>query len=247
MRKLAYLLLAIITFVSYLVVTAPASIFAKHFEENLQGIAPGLKIWASEGSLWKGNMRGRYKKIGPIFISWDVDAFEILTGDFVAEIDLNGDGLQLTLILNASADDISLQNINGEIDTNFINIVSVNYGLSLAGEINVLNVFAALDYEWVTALSGTIDWTGGLIHLETPERLYSVPLLPLEGTLSLGDSNVLLNILSGNSNLMTLSLKKNGWSKADIASPLIDILGIPFPSGNQSNSEPVLTLEEKIF
>ena len=247
MRKTYYLLVAISTLVSYLVVTAPASIFAKYLEENLQEIAPGLKIWASQGSLWKGNMRVRYKKLDPIDLSWDVGALEVLTGDLVAAIELHGGGLQLSLEASASGDHISLNNINGNVDTIFINLVSVNHGLALAGQIIFLDVFAALNYEWFTKLGGKIEWTGGIVHLETPERLYRVPLPPLKGTLSLKDSNALLKILSGNSNLMSLSLKKNGWSKADITFPLIDMLGIPFPSGNQSDGEPAFTLEEKIF
>lgn len=246
-RKASYIALAIIAFSVFIIVMAPASLVIGIFGDDIQRNVPGLKIGASKGRIWQGSAQVQYQQFPPVTMSWKVAALPLVTGKVSTSIELNGDGLELELDAMISTAGGLLDNVEGTIESRFINAVSVGYGLDLTGVFELSGIGASFDQVWLTALKGETNWSGGIVHIETPVQFYSVKLPALRGLLSMQDSNAVLDVTSGTSTLLTLLLKPDGWSKTSISYTLMDMAGLPLPNGYQDTAGPAFVLEEKIF
>jgi hypothetical protein len=247
MNKASYLAIAIIAFTISIVVMAPASIVTRLFGDAVQRNIPGLKIGATRGRIWQGSTQLQYQRLPAVTVSWKMAALPLLNGKVRTLIELNGGGLQLEMGAMASTSGGSLDNINGTIESRFINAVSVGYGLDLTGVFELSGISTSFDQRWLTALKGVINWSGGIVHIETPEQFYSVKLPALTGQLSMKGSNAMLDVASGTSTLLTLALKPDGWSQTSVSYMLTDMAGLPLPNGYQDTTGPAFVLEEKVF
>ena len=247
MNKAFYPAIAIIAFPISIVVMAPASIVTGLFGDAVQRNIPGLKIGATRGRIWQGSTQLQYQRLPAVTVSWKMAALPLLNGKVSTLIELNGGGLQLEMEAMASTSGGSLDNINGTIESRFINAVSVGYGLDLSGVFELSGISTSFDQRWLTALKGVTNWSGGIVHIETPEQFYSVKLPALTGQLSMKGSNAMLDVASGTSTLLTLALKPDGWSQTSVSYMLTDMVGLPLPNGYQDTTGPAFVLEEKVF
>lgn len=247
MNKAFYPAIAIIAFTISIVVMAPASIVTGLFGDAVQRNIPGLKIGATRGRIWQGSTQLQYQRLPAVTVSWKMAALPLLNGKVSTLIELNGGGLQLEMEAMASTSGGSLDNINGTIESRFINAVSVGYGLDLSGVFELSGISTSFDQRWLTALKGVTNWSGGIVHIETPEQFYSVKLPALTGQLSMKGSNAMLDVSSGTSTLLTLALKPDGWSQTSVSYMLTDMVGLPLPNGYQDTTGPAFVLEEKVF
>lgn len=247
MNKAFYPAIAIIAFTISIVVMAPASIVTGLFGDAVQRNIPGLKIGATRGRIWQGSTQLQYQRLPAVTVSWKMAALPLLNGKVSTLIELNGGGLQLEMEAMASTSGGSLDNINGTIESRFINAVSVGYGLDLSGVFELSGISTSFDQRWLTALKGVTNWSGGIVHIETPEQFYSVKLPALTGQLSMKGSNAMLDVASGTSTLLTLALKPDGWSQTSVSYMLMDMAGLPLPNGYQDTTGPAFILEEKVF
>ncbi|MFP6801814.1 MAG: type II secretion system protein N [Pseudomonadales bacterium] len=247
MNKAFYPAIAIIAFTISIVVMAPASIVTGLFGDAVQRNIPGLKIGATRGRIWQGSTQLQYQRLPAVTVSWKMAALPLLNGKVSTLIELNGGGLQLEMEAMASTSGGSLDNINGTIESRFINAVSVGYGLDLSGVFELSGISTSFDQRWLTALKGVTNWSGGIVHIETPEQFYSVKLPALTGQLSMKGSNAMLDVASGTSTLLTLALKPDGWSQTSVSYMLTDMVGLPLPNGYQDTTGPAFVLEEKVF
>ena len=247
MSKAFYLAIAIIAFTIPIVVMAPASIVTGLFGDAVQRNIPGLKIGATRGRIWQGATQLQYQRFPAFTLSWKLAALPLFTGKVSTLIELNGGGLQLEMGALASTSGGSLDNINGTIESRFINAVSVGYGLELTGVFELSGINTSYDQRWLTSLKGVTNWSGGIVHIETPAQFYSVKLPALTGQLSMKDSNAVLDVAAGTSTLLTIALKPDGWSQTSVSYMLADIAGLPVPKEYQDTTGPAFLLEEKVF
>ena len=247
MSKAFYLAIAIIAFTIPIVVMAPASIVTGLFGDAVQRNIPGLKIGATRGRIWQGSTQLQYQRFPAFTLSWKLAALPLLTGKVSTLIELNGGGLQLEMGALASTSGGSLDNINGTIESRFINAISVGYGLELTGVFELSGINTSYDQRWLTSLKGVTNWSGGIVHIETPAQFYSVKLPALTGQLSMKDSNAVLDVAAGTSTLLTIALKPDGWSQTSVSYMLADIAGLPVPKEYQDTTGPAFLLEEKVF
>lgn len=247
MNRALYLAIAITAFSISIIVLAPASIITGLAGDDLQQNIPGLKVGTAQGRIWQGSTQVQYRQFPPVAVSWDMAALPLLMGKVHALIKLNGEGLQLELNAIVSSSGGSLDNITGTIESRFINAISVEYGLDLTGVFTLSGIHASFNQRWLTALTGETNWSGGIVHIETPEQFHSVKLPALTGILSMEGSDAKLNVASGTSDLLTLSLKPDGWSQTSVSYTLMDMAGLPLPNGYQDTTGPAFLLEEKVF
>lgn len=247
MNRLFYFAIAIIAFIVSVVLMAPASLAKTLFGDTVQQNIPGLKVGVARGRIWDGAIELQYQRFPPVKLSWKMAALPMLRGKVSTSIELTGGGLQLELDAVASTSGGTLDNISGAIESRFINAVSIYYGLELTGIVKLSGISASFDQRWLTELQGETNWTGGIVHIETPQQLYRVKLPPLTGKLSTKDSNAMLNVTSQTATLLVLSLAPDGWSKTSVSYLLTDMIGLPLPSGYQVTDGPAFVLEEKVF
>ena len=247
MNKALYLAIAIIAFTIPIVVMAPASIVTGLFADALQQKIPGLKVGATRGQIWQGSAKLKYQRFPAVTVSWKMAALPLLRGRVSTLVELTGGGVQLEMRAMTSTSGGSFDNINGTIESRFINAVSVAYGLELTGVLELSGISTSYDQRWLTSLKGITNWSGGIVHIETPAKIYSVKLPTLTGQLTMKDSNAMLKVASGTSTLLTLALKPDGWSQTSISYLLAEMAGLPLPNGYQDTTDPAFFLEEKVF
>ena len=170
MSKAFYLAIAIIAFTIPIVVMAPASIVTGLFGDAVQRNIPGLKIGATRGRIWQGSTQLQYQRFPAFTLSWKLAALPLLTGKVSTLIELNGGGLQLEMGALGSTSGGSLDNINGTIESRFINAISVGYGLELTGVFELSGINTSYDQRWLTSLKWVTNWSGGIVHIETPAQ-----------------------------------------------------------------------------
>lgn len=247
MNKAFYLAIAIIAFTIPIVVMAPASIVTGLFGDAVQRNIPGLKIGATRGRIWEGSTQLKYQRFPTVTVSWEMAVLPLLSGKLSTLVELTGGGVQLEMSAVSSTSGGSLDNINGTIESRFINAVSVDYGLELTGVLELSGINTSYDQRWLTSLKGITNWSGGIVHIETPAQFYSVKLPALTGQLSMKDSNAMFDVASGNATLLTLALKPDGWSQTSVSYMLAEMAGLPLPKGYQDTTGPAFLLEEKLF
>ncbi len=247
MRKLLlYGTVAVISFLAFVVVYAPASVAWSLAREDVNRTVPDLQVLTIAGSVWSGNASLRFREFPPAGLSWSVSP--AFANGMAADLDisLGGDGLSAagsgTVTRNFVVVDAA-----GYVDSQYINPVSRRYGLSFPGRIDISGLSLESDLGWFTAAKGTARWDGGTVEMETQgRRTMTVTLPPLEGALSLNGRDLLLDVTEQGETVMQVTLKPTGWAVVDIKTRLLQVAGLPFREDSGPETSAVIA-EEKLF
>lgn len=246
MNKLIYVAAGLIAFVGFILVMAPASIAVSLAGDQLKQV-PDLRIGQIDGRIWSGSAQIQYRQF-PARLSWNLSPLPLLAGKISADLEVQGEGLDASFHLAASDHSGMVTNALAQVDASYINQVSVDYGLELSGQFNLVAEEISFTPQWLTGVNGKLDWPGGMVHIETPQQLYSVDLPALSGDLSMQGDQLQATIDGPNERFIDLKLKPTGWVEVGISYAFLELAGLPLP-GNSGDSTvgPAVLLEEKIL
>jgi len=254
-----------LSFLMYIIYSAPASIAVNMMEEDIELNAPDIQLGQTNGTLWNGDQELQYRQFPPINIAWDLSVLPIITGRIDSKTQLTGDGVEATFDLTASGNQGAISNLTGSVGSRYLNQITIPYGLDLSDTLAIQTVDTSWENNWLTALSGNLNWPGGIVHIETPLALLSIKLPPLTGKLSMEGSDARLHITDAGNALMNIRLKKDGWAVVAINYSLLEMIGMPLQlvgpapvdaaavdaaaAGTDLTKEsvPALIIEEKVF
>lgn len=246
MNKFFYVAAGIITFLVFILVMAPASLLVSLAGDNLQKV-PDLEVGRVEGRIWAGAAELQYQSF-PALVSWNLAALPLALGRISADVEVAGDGLDAAFHVSANSNEGSITGATAFVDARYINQVSIGYGLDLSGQFSFSSDEVSFNRRWITAATGDLDWPGGIVHIETPERLHTVDLPPLRGKLSMDGDSVKLAINDTNTPLIDLSLKPSGWAAVGVSFAFIELAGLPIPLDARTDvAGPALLIEEKVL
>jgi len=246
MNKFFYIVAGILTFLVFILVMAPASLLVSLAGDNLKQV-PDLEIGRVDGRIWTGSAEVQYQGF-PAMVSWHLAALPLVLGRLSADVEVTGDGLDAAFHVSANGQEGTLTGTTALVSARYINQVSVGYGLDLSGQFSFSSEEISFNNRWVTAATGDLDWPGGIIHIETPERIHSVDLPPLQGELSMDGDSVQLAISDRGTALIDLSLKPSGWAAVGVSFDFIELAGLPIPlDANSGSAGPALLIEEKVL
>lgn len=246
MNKFFYIAAGIITFMVFILVMAPASLLMSMAGESLQKV-PDLKIGRVDGRIWAGSTELQYQGF-PARVSWNLAALPLVLGQVSADVEVTGDGLDADFHVSANSQEGRITGATAVVDARYINQVSVGYGLDLSGQFSFTSDEISFNNQWVTAAIGNLDWPGGIVHIETPERLHSVDLPPMIGEVSMDGEAVQLAINNERTSMIDLSLKPNGWAAVGVSFAFIELAGLPIPLDARTDvAGPALLIEEKVL
>lgn len=245
----------VLSFLVYIIYSAPASIAVNMMEEDMKLNAPDIQLGQTTGTFWNGDQELQYRQFPPINLAWDLSVLPVFTGRIDSETQLTGDGVEATFDLTASGNQGAISNLTGSVGSRYLNQITIPYGLDLSESVAIQTLDTTWENNWLTALSGNLNWPGGIVHIETPLALLSIKLPTLSGKLSMEGSDARLHITDAGNELMNIRLKKDGWAIVAINYPLLEMIGMPFqfappaPAGTARTKEsvPALVFEEKVF
>ena len=240
-------LIGVVSCLLFILILAPASLLVSALEDDIAQNVPEIALGTTEGSVWQGTQQLQYRTFPALVLQWDLSVLPLLTGTIDADNQLTSDNFEGEFSLRLAQTQGELTDGNLVITGQYLNHVTVPLGLDLSETFTINDLNLAWVDQWVTSISGIVRWPGGIVHIETPEGLHTVKMPALEGTLSLQDTAVRLQINDGQSGLMEILLKKDGWVAVAIDHRLITMIGIPFPDDPQADTGPAVLLEEKVF
>ena len=248
MRWLIYIGVAVSVFVVFLLVSAPASFVLDSLVEKVNEQQSEVAIGGLDGSVWNGSGNLQYLSLPVIRLNWQVAALPLLGGTADATFHASAEGLTATAETRVSQSTGEISNLDAVVESRFINTLTRRLGLDLTGEFTLEDGSAAFNQRWLTAADGQIRWPGGRVTVQTPADTIIADLPPLQGSFSLSDETLVLDVVSGETAMMELRLQPTGWVAVAINSAFLETAGINLSSGTYSTStDPAILLEEKLF
>ena len=247
MNKLLLAVTGFLTFLVFLVAMTPASLVHSSLKEALDTNAPALKLYAIDGTVWQGSGEVAIRDLPPVRLAWDTSALSAARGAFVSDINVTAIGLNASLETDVSTSGGELAELNAEISSDYLNQITVEYGLDLSGEVQIDGANLAFDREWLTDAGGRMHWTGGIVHIQTPEQIHTVRLPDFDGELSMDGNQLVLAITHDGEDMLEIRLKPDGWAKVDVQRALVELAQLPLPAATGSNDGSAIVIEEKIL
>jgi len=247
MNKLVLFLVGLIAFLVFVAAMIPASLAHRSFQEEIANAVPDLSIHAVDGTVWQGQGEFQFRQFPTINAAWDVATTALLIASLESDLVLTGEGLDGNLTFSFDSEGGSARNASLNIQDDYLNEITVPYGLDLSGEVQLEKANVSFNQTWLTEVEGQLRWSGGIVHIQTPEKIHTVDLPALEGQLSMEDSIVNLDIRESGNNMMHIKVKPDGWAEVSINYAFMDMAGLPLPANARTGSDPAIILEEKIL
>lgn len=252
MKKIVlYGLVALLSFICFVAVFAPANIVLKSVRSQVTASVPGLSITEINGTIWQGTAQLQYRNFPISLLQWELSALPLLAQRVDVSVNISGTDHALTGNITAEQDHLLLENIEGNIDGEYINVVSVPLGLTLSNQLTFTDLSLASDMQQVSHIAGLIHWPGGSITARNGTDTQQFSLPSLQGTLSSQDdasgSPVShLSVSHQNQPILNIGLTQSGWVKVIVLGRLFELANIATPADTRAG-DTVLEFEEKIL
>lgn len=247
MKPSLYIATAILSFLIFLVIFAPASPAWSLVREDVQKRIPDLKVYRVGGTIWNGEAEIQFRQFPPSALTWQLSPGElIINGAANIHLSAHGQGHSFQARATLEASSGSLQFIKGVISGDYINEVSEQFGLIFSGDLEIHELNVSSDSHWITGATGSAHWTGGQILLNTSPERQTIVLPPLDGELYFQNQQLILDILEQQSLLLQIILKQSGWAEIAIKGRMLEVANLQLPNGAHPD-ETILLLEEKIL
>ncbi len=249
-KAILYTLIALLTFVGFIAVFAPAAIIWRQVEAPIMNQVPDLSVVNVRGTLWQGNTEIYYRQFPGSVLNWTLAPLPLVTNQQAqSELKLEGDGHLLEGLLTADAKSLIVNGLNGFVDATYINRVSQPQGLTFVGRVDIRDLNITSDLAWIQQASGKIYWPGGRIvsrTLAAGTRVFDLPALT--GDLST-EGRIIKLVIHPNDpsqTMVDIALKPDGWVVVAVKARLFDLAGLAWPSGS-SLDDTVLQFEEQLL
>lgn len=247
-RILLYLIVALVSFLAFLLALAPASTVWQLLKNDVNNAVPDLRIQSVTGTIWDGRVLLGYRQFPPAYLTWMLDPLELIGLVIKLQLNLSGDNLKLSTTTTLSEGIVTISNLSGIIDSEFINAVSQLQGLTFSGPIEVSKIEIVDDFSRILSASGSISWAGGKIVSTSTSGELVFELPAIKGDVAEVSGDLDLRIHHENRTLIDIRLKRNGWIIVSLKASLFNLAGLKLPPGIEPmKDDTVLEFEEKVF
>lgn len=236
---------AILSFVVFLALYAPAGVAYRFFKEDVDRL-PDTSIFRVGGTIWQGSADIRYRDFPGSRLDWSLAAFPLFSRITNLTLEVVGLGHELSANLLTDGKNADITGLQGSIQSDYINHVSSRYGLRFSGMLELDSVNLTVEDDWFANVQGNIHWTGGSVLYQTGNGSQSVNLPPLDGELSTKDNRLTLLVENSRLPVLSIHLQQDGWVELRFNARLLALADLPLPKGTNPD-EVVLTIEEKVL
>ena len=240
-----YGITALISFLIFLSVFAPASLAFKFFQDDIAQI-PDTSIFQITGSVWNGSADVQYRNFPNSKINWKLAPNSILEGSADLTFIASGESHELTGQLLANGYQGKFLGLQGKIDSTYINQVGKNHGIIMSGTFELKDINLTVDKAWFSLASGAIDWTGGKIMYQTGNGRQSVNLPPLKGVFTVKEQKLILYVYNEGKSVFSIHLQRDGWVSLRFNQRFLSLAGL-LGGENFDPDTVIFTIEEKIL
>jgi len=251
MKKiLLYSLAAFVSFLLFLILSAPAAPLFSFFGKDLNNKLPELNISSIQGKMWNGQANLDYRTFPTSFLKWDMNTSSLFQKTVDFDLQIKGESHRFNANFQASQNEFQIHNLVGRIDADYVNHVSENLGLTFTGAIDIQNINIQGTHKRLDKADGHIAWNGGQIISRTiGTQVFELP--PLEGDFSINESNgglhldiYALDVNDRKQILIEITLKPDGWAVLKIKAGLFQLAGLSWQGDPNDNA---IEIEEKVL
>ena len=254
-KPFLYFLAALLSFVFFIVLLAPAapiwSLFYASYGKEVFRRIPELTLSSLEGTIWEGQTDIHYRTFPTSHLQWQISPTDLLQKTVEAKLNVNGDAHNFEANLVAQNGNFNIKNLHGTVDAKYINQVSENLGVTFSGAINVENISISGTHNKLDLVEGTIKWSGGeVVSRTTTAGTQTFDLPPLKGEFSVNEQNggIQLDIHQDRQVLIAINVRLDGWVEVDIKYGLFALAGLSWQGDNAIDvGDSAIIYEEKIF
>ena len=224
MRVSLYILLGLAVLVTAAITRMPASIAVNQILQRVN-LPADITIRYTKGTIWEGQTQLTFRTFPSSTLRWDIDAFHSLSALSV-EIEAVSPASRLTGLVQLDSEAISISDLSFSLASSDINQLSATYGHRLESDIHGRGIGGVIGQTCIRALSGQVNWSGGLLSIDTGNGATGVQTPALDGPLSAKDCGAILSLRAAEqtSATATLSLDQTGWLKASISPALMSLV-----------------------
>lgn len=217
------LLLGVLAYLVFLMALMPASFPVQYLKSDLPG---NIRLSNPQGSVWHGAITATYQ--GEHFqFSWELNPSSLLLIQLSATFELQSEHLSLAGTLAGSPYGISVSGVSGYVGETYLVKLGQDFGASIENSLRIVDVGLAFDGDFFDDVSGAFRWEGGEVRYKAgrKDKLVQVPALKAE--LGLDGEQLLLTVLTQESDavLATLNLSPKGTASVAVRRRMLDLIG----------------------
>lgn len=216
---------------------------------------PRLVVDDIQGTVWRGQADIDYNRYQVGQLDWDFNASSLASLAIGGQWVLTASTHELTGLASAGMKRLAVNEVNGYLDNQLLNVVSRTYGIDLPGRLGMDSIQLEFDLTqpvealpYIELADGRINWTGGSVIYTVGRLRQRLQLPALTAQLSERDGGLLLAIEAINSPgvLATVLLRQDGFSVIQLRARLAELANFAYASGLNPD-EVLLEIKEKLF
>ena len=224
MRVSLYIMLTLAVLIVAAITRMPASIAVNQILQRVN--LPGdVTIRYTKGTIWEGQTQLTFRTFPNMTLRWDIDVLRSLS-PLPIEIEVVSTASRLTGLVQFDTEAISISDLSFSLASNDINQLAETYGHRLESDIHGRDIGGVIERTCIRALWGQVDWSGGLLSIDTGSTVTGVQTPAFDGELSTKDCGAVVSFRAAEqtSATATLTLDQSGWLKATISPTLVSLV-----------------------
>ena len=246
-KILLFLLLGIISYLSFLIATFPVSLVWTSVSPKLPLKQLQINVKAVSGSIWKGNALIASRGIEGV-LAWDVSVPGLFTGKLPVKLSIKSNIGSFQTNARFALNGAELTDTIGNINLAGLNPFLRRDRLTLAGDVKIENLSLAFYDGDILTANGRFTWSGGEVKYPAGRDIHGGQFPPMVGLISQKANVTRLTIRDNQSSVDLLDgeLDAFGMGTLRVKRRLLDLANEPWPK-NSSESDVVFKVKRKIL
>lgn len=210
-----------------------------------------VQVLAVSGTIWNGDVTVKHAMTGQLKAKWQLQPVSLLMGQVQSSLQIESAELnaQLDASFNPLTSTVGIENLNGFIQSAFINRIANRNKVTVNGDVEISNVAIEhkLSETFTSFAGGRAVWMGGNVVYPKGRKTgnANLPMLIADLSHEAGELKVDLHT-TDNLTVANANLKTDGWGSVAVLKRMIDLVGEPWPNKASADTA-VFEISEKVF
>ncbi len=210
-----------------------------------------VQVVAVSGTVWNGDVTLKHQLTGQVLAKWQLNVWPLLMGDIESSFQIESAELnaKLDASYNPLTNNIEIINLNGFVQSAFINRIAKRNKVKMSGNLEISNISIdhSISNTYTNSASGRAVWMGGNVSYPKGRKTGNADLPMLIADFSNKSGELHLDLhTTENLSVANASLKTDGWGSVAILKRMIDLVGEPWPNKASADTA-VFEISEKVF
>ncbi|UZE97430.1 type II secretion system protein N [Alkalimarinus alittae] len=245
-KILLFVLVWVISYITFLVATVPASFAWNYISPQLPLNSLQLNVDGVSGTAWNGyaymNSRGIEGVLG-----WDISFLGLLTGQLPVKIELKSNVGQLDTTARLFSNGIELSDTKGRINLPALNPLLKQHRITVNGTLEIDSLTIGLVDGMLSTADGSFSWTGGRVEYPAGREVHGNEFPSFTGRLGqkAGNTSLVIKDTESSVNAIEGVMNDAGLATLKVKRRLLDLANEPWPE-NSSESDVVFKIQRKV-